>query len=168
MHSHVQIPFRSFVRTNAGEMAEFQIEMMTENIKSVGVSILGGNSGVEGKYELGIDSVRFVNEEDMAESIGDPPLIYASFQSLLTVLVHSRRGNIGKIFDRRKTAIKFMLYDVYFYPRLPRYHLLALKPSHAIHMVFQSIRDAQKMAHTWLQSVRCPLIKYPKQRAETH
>ena len=72
MRSAVQIPFRSFVRTNAGEMAEFQIEMMTENIKSVGISLLGGNSGVEGKYELGIDSVRFVNEEDMAESTGDP------------------------------------------------------------------------------------------------
>ena len=72
MRSAVQIPFRSFVRTNAGEMAEFQIEMMTENIKSVGISLLGGNSGVEGKYELGIDSIRFVNEEDMAESTGDP------------------------------------------------------------------------------------------------
>lgn len=73
MRSLVQIPFRSFVRTNAGEMAEFQMEMMTENIKSVGISLLGGNSGVEGKYELGIDSIRFVNEEDMAESTGDPP-----------------------------------------------------------------------------------------------
>ncbi|KAF9484324.1 complex I intermediate-associated protein CIA30 [Pholiota conissans] len=65
----VFIPFTSFVRTNAGEMSEYQMEMMTESIKSIGISLLGGNSGVEGKYELGIDSIRFVNEEDMAEAL---------------------------------------------------------------------------------------------------
>lgn len=57
------------MRTNAGEMSEFQMEMMTESIKSVGISLLGGNSGVEGKYELGIDSIRFVNEEDMVDAL---------------------------------------------------------------------------------------------------
>jgi NADH dehydrogenase [ubiquinone] 1 alpha subcomplex assembly factor 1 len=31
--------------------------------------LLGGNSGVEGKYELGIDSIRFVNEEDMVDAL---------------------------------------------------------------------------------------------------
>jgi len=62
------IPFDNFVRTNAGEMSENQIEMNREKIKSVGISLLGGNSGVEGKYELGIDSIRAVNEEDVVES----------------------------------------------------------------------------------------------------
>jgi len=38
--------------------------MYKERIRSVGISLLGGNSGVEGPYELGIDSVRAVNEED--------------------------------------------------------------------------------------------------------
>ncbi len=61
MRSLVQIPFRSFVRTNAGEMAEFQMEMMTENIKSVGISLLGGNSGVEGQIRAG-DRLNTVRE----------------------------------------------------------------------------------------------------------
>ena len=38
--------------------------MYKERIRSVGISLLGGNSGVEGPYELGIDSIRAVNEED--------------------------------------------------------------------------------------------------------
>jgi len=48
-------------------MSVNQIEMDREKIKSVGISILGGNSGVEGKYELGIDSIRLVNEEDVTD-----------------------------------------------------------------------------------------------------
>lgn len=39
--------------------------MLRERIRSVGISLLGGNSGVEGPYELGIDEVRAVNEEDV-------------------------------------------------------------------------------------------------------
>ncbi|KAF9000623.1 complex I intermediate-associated protein CIA30 [Cyathus striatus] len=58
------IPFDSFVRTNAGEITESQITMNKEKIKSIGVSILGGMSRAAGKYELGIDSIRIVNEED--------------------------------------------------------------------------------------------------------
>jgi len=38
--------------------------MYKERVRSVGISLLGGNSGVEGPYELAIDSVRAVNEED--------------------------------------------------------------------------------------------------------
>lgn len=38
--------------------------MYKERIRSVGISLLGGNSGVEGPYELAIDSVRAVNEGD--------------------------------------------------------------------------------------------------------
>jgi len=63
------IPFNNFVRTNAGEMSQTQLAMFREKIKSVGISILGGNSGVEGKYELGIDSIRLVNEEDAVDSL---------------------------------------------------------------------------------------------------
>ncbi|KAF4596403.1 hypothetical protein EYR38_007783 [Pleurotus pulmonarius] len=36
-----------------------------EKVKSIGISILGGNSGVEGRYELGIDEIRAVNDEDV-------------------------------------------------------------------------------------------------------
>ena len=49
-------------------MSENQISMLRERIRSVGISLLGGNSGVEGKYELGIDSIRLVNEEDVDTS----------------------------------------------------------------------------------------------------
>jgi len=65
---NIYIPFDSFVRTNHGEMSENQISMLKEKVKSVGISILGGNAGVEGKYELGIDSIRLVNEEDIDSS----------------------------------------------------------------------------------------------------
>jgi hypothetical protein len=42
-----------------------QMSMLREKVRSVGISMLGGNSGVEGKYELGIDSIRVVNEDDV-------------------------------------------------------------------------------------------------------
>jgi len=49
-------------------MSENQISMLREKVRSVGISLLGGNSGVQGKYELGIDSIRLVNEEDVDPS----------------------------------------------------------------------------------------------------
>ncbi|KAH9481658.1 Complex I intermediate-associated protein 30, mitochondrial [Psilocybe cubensis] len=70
----VFVPFDNFVRTNAGEMSKKQITMYREKIKSIGISILGGNSGIEGKYELGIDSFRFVNEEDVVGTSLTTPL----------------------------------------------------------------------------------------------
>jgi NADH dehydrogenase [ubiquinone] 1 alpha subcomplex assembly factor 1 len=60
-----QIPFNSFVLTNTGHIVEEEIEMFRERIRSIGISMLGGNSGVEGPYELGIDSIRAVNEDDI-------------------------------------------------------------------------------------------------------
>jgi NADH dehydrogenase [ubiquinone] 1 alpha subcomplex assembly factor 1 len=39
--------------------------MYRERIRTIGISLLGGNTGVEGPYELGIDSIRAVNEEDV-------------------------------------------------------------------------------------------------------
>lgn len=36
--------------------------MMTHRIRTIGVSILGGNSGVEGRYELGLDEIKAVCE----------------------------------------------------------------------------------------------------------
>jgi len=58
------IPFDDFVLTNTGEIADHQLTMYRERVRTVGISLLGGNSGVEGPYELGIDSIRAVNEED--------------------------------------------------------------------------------------------------------
>lgn len=45
--------------------------MDKERVKSVGVSFLGGHSGIEGHYQLAIDSIRAVNEED-ADIPGKP------------------------------------------------------------------------------------------------
>ncbi|KAJ8483435.1 hypothetical protein ONZ45_g14600 [Pleurotus djamor] len=59
------IPFDNFVLTNSGEIAETQITMYRERIRSIGISILGGNSGVQGRYELGVDEIRVVNDEDV-------------------------------------------------------------------------------------------------------
>ncbi|KAK7691035.1 hypothetical protein QCA50_006138 [Cerrena zonata] len=59
------IPLDRFVLTNSGEIQPHQIAMFKERIRTVGISLLGGNSGVEGPYELGIDSIRAVNQEDV-------------------------------------------------------------------------------------------------------
>ncbi|KAG5717665.1 hypothetical protein E4T56_gene18040 [Termitomyces sp. T112] len=75
----VYLPFENFVRTNSGELSENQIAMARDGIRSIGISILGGNSGISGHYELGIDSIRIVNEEDVIRtSPGEklPPLEY--------------------------------------------------------------------------------------------
>lgn len=60
----VFIPLEDFVLRDGGEVVQDRIRMNTERVKSVGVSFLGGHSGIEGRYELGIDSIRAVNEED--------------------------------------------------------------------------------------------------------
>lgn len=52
-----------------GEVQPNQIKMMKERIRTVGISMLGGKFGVEGNYELGIDSIRAVNQEDAMSSI---------------------------------------------------------------------------------------------------
>ncbi|KAL0067821.1 hypothetical protein AAF712_004989 [Marasmius tenuissimus] len=66
----VFIPFRNFVRTNNGELSEINITM-SDKLRSVGISLLGGNSGASGDYELGIDSIRIVNEEDLVSDLVD-------------------------------------------------------------------------------------------------
>ena len=64
------IPFENFVLTNTGELVSEQIEMLRERVRTIGISLLGGNSGVSGPYDLGIASIRAVNEEDVTK----PPL----------------------------------------------------------------------------------------------
>ncbi|KAJ3848608.1 complex I intermediate-associated protein 30-domain-containing protein [Lentinula lateritia] len=59
----VFIPFRNFVRTNNGDLSEIQLEM-SPHLRSVGISLLGANTGVSGRYQLNIDNIRVVNEED--------------------------------------------------------------------------------------------------------
>ncbi|KAH9943730.1 complex I intermediate-associated protein CIA30 [Amylocystis lapponica] len=61
----IYIPFDDFVLTNGGEVSSQQIHMFRERVRTVGVSLLGGNSGVTGPYELGIDNISAVNTEDV-------------------------------------------------------------------------------------------------------
>jgi len=70
----IYIPLDDFVLTNAGEVASHQITMARDKVRSIGISLLGGNSGVEGPYELGIDSIRALNSED----VDIPPVKQAS------------------------------------------------------------------------------------------
>jgi hypothetical protein len=51
--------------TKAGTINTQPVSMLRERVRSVGISLLGGNAGVEGPYELGIAEIRAVNEEDV-------------------------------------------------------------------------------------------------------
>ncbi|KAI0249169.1 complex I intermediate-associated protein CIA30 [Lactifluus subvellereus] len=66
----VFIPFDGFVMTKAGTINTQPVSMLRERVRSVGISLLGGNAGVEGPYELGIEKILAVNEEDVTV----PPL----------------------------------------------------------------------------------------------
>lgn len=68
--SDLKIPLSSFVLTDSGEIVETQMEILRERVRTIGISLLGGKSGVEGPYELGIDSIRAVNPEDVTNSPG--------------------------------------------------------------------------------------------------
>lgn len=65
-----KIPLLSFVLTNSGEIVETRMEMLRDRIRTIGISVLGGKSGIEGSYELGIDSIRAVNLEDVTKRPG--------------------------------------------------------------------------------------------------
>lgn len=54
--------------TNTGDVVASQAEMLRERIRTIGISFLGGNSGVEGPYELGIEHIRAINSEDAMET----------------------------------------------------------------------------------------------------
>ena len=72
--------------TKAGTINTQPVKMFRERIRSVGISLLGGNSGVEGRYELGIDEIRAVNEEDVTVEPGMSIIVssaYSTFYSLL-------------------------------------------------------------------------------------
>jgi len=64
----IYIPLRSFVLTHAGEIVGTEMEMSCERIRTIGISLLGGKNGIEGPYELSIDSIRAVNSEDVTKT----------------------------------------------------------------------------------------------------
>jgi len=66
---NVIIPLDSFVLTSAGETASDQVSMIRSRIRSVGISILGGNAKVGGPYELGIDYIGALEYMSDAEAL---------------------------------------------------------------------------------------------------
>lgn len=66
----LKIPLSSFVLTNSGEIVDTQMEMRRSHIRTIGISLLGGKSGIEGPYELGIENIRAVNTEDATKAHG--------------------------------------------------------------------------------------------------
>lgn len=60
------MPFGAFRLTNSGELVDVPIKMGRDAVRSIGISLLGGNSGVQGQYDLGVDSIRVVNEQELA------------------------------------------------------------------------------------------------------
>ena len=59
--------------TSYGELATgdaSRVSLEGQQIRWLGISLLGGNAGIEGPFELGLDSIEAVNEED----VSTPPL----------------------------------------------------------------------------------------------
>ncbi|CAE6384959.1 unnamed protein product [Rhizoctonia solani] len=67
----IMIPLSDFVMTNQGDLVQNQVRMMREKVRTIGVSILGGKSRTQGKYELGIESIRVVNEEPEQDPLAE-------------------------------------------------------------------------------------------------
>jgi len=75
---NIFIPFSAFALTSYGELTNSSVTMEGERIRWLGISILGGNAGVEGRFELGLDYIKAVNREDVTlpirpESSDDTP-----------------------------------------------------------------------------------------------
>lgn len=58
------------------------MDILRERVRSVGISLLGGKSGMEGPYELGIESIRALNSDDIIPSSSSEFLIVDSFTVL--------------------------------------------------------------------------------------
>jgi hypothetical protein len=71
--------------TKAGTINTQPVKMFRERIRSVGISLLGGNSGVEGPYELGIDEIRAVNEEDVTVKPSMSIIVSSMYSTFYTI-----------------------------------------------------------------------------------
>ena len=82
--------------TKAGAINTQPVRMLRERLRSVGISLLGGNSGVEGPYELGIDEIRAVNEEDVTLEPSMLAILFSSkyLTSPFIAVDHTMRGPI--------------------------------------------------------------------------
>lgn len=56
------MPLSKFILTNSGEAVNSEMTMMAEAVRSVGISLLGGNANIHGKFELAIESIGATNE----------------------------------------------------------------------------------------------------------
>lgn len=63
--THNQLPLSDFGYTAAGNMIESGDEMDKENIEMIGFSVLGGNAGLQGPYELVLDEIYATRDIDV-------------------------------------------------------------------------------------------------------
>ena len=76
-----QIPFKDFTYTRRGEHFEENVDVLyRDRVSMVGISVLGGNAGLEGPYELGIDEIWATNEELSPAKVCSPaPTAFTRF-----------------------------------------------------------------------------------------
>lgn len=60
--AHTQVPLDKFILTNSGEAVNNDMEMMRQAVRTIGISLLGGNANIQGHFELGIQSISAVND----------------------------------------------------------------------------------------------------------
>lgn len=73
--------------------------MFRQRIRTVGISMLGGNSGITGSYDLGIHSIRAVNEEDVSRPPCELPPLDRHVPNV------SMTSGRERSFSRRRVAI---------------------------------------------------------------
>jgi len=58
----VKVPISNFFLTNSGDIVNTKMIMMAEQIRTVGVSLLGGKALLGGRFQLEIESIGATNE----------------------------------------------------------------------------------------------------------
>jgi len=64
-HGLPQLPLSDFGYTAAGTMIETSDDMLKESIEMMGISVLGGNAGLQGPYELVLDEIWATNDPNL-------------------------------------------------------------------------------------------------------
>lgn len=102
-----QIPFDNFTYTRRGEHFEGNIdEFHRDRVSMVGISVLGGNAGLEGLYELGIDEIWATNEEFSPAKVCSVRLYLRAFSHILTHPGRPVRGDTELLCGPKPPSIR--------------------------------------------------------------
>lgn len=72
------------------------MDILRERVRSVGISLLGGKSGMEGPYELGIESIRALNSDDIIPSSSSEFLIIVKSLAVFDYDCSHRKGSFTR------------------------------------------------------------------------